>query len=120
MYLKQQGLTGFRIISSFLRRRVQPLKERDNYGFEYSRVEDPSRMVLALEFTDEEVLERLQKMLKGVSVVPLAVPEYCVNNLPPAVSCFFLCGYFWYFLCCLHFCLIFLVWLFYSFIGIGA
>ena len=52
--------------------------------------EDPSRMVPALELTDEEVLERLQKMLKGVSVVPLAVLEYSANNPPPAVSCSFL------------------------------
>ena len=57
--LKQQGLTGFGIISSFFRRRVQPLKERENFGFEYSRAEDPSCMVPALELTDEEVLERL-------------------------------------------------------------
>ena len=57
--LKQQGLTGFGIVSSFLRRRVQPLKEREHLGFEYSGAEDPSRMVLALELTDEEVLERL-------------------------------------------------------------
>ena len=62
-------------------------------------------MVPALELTDEEVLERLQKMLKGVSVVPHAVLEYCANNMPPAVSCFFLYGYFLYFLCCLHFLL---------------
>ena len=80
--LKQQGLIGFGIISSFLRRRVQPLKERENYGFEYSGAEDPSRMVPTLELTDEEVLERLQKMLKGVSVVPLAVLEYSANNSP--------------------------------------
>ena len=81
------------------------MKERENYGFEYSRAEDPSRMVPALELTDEEVLERLQKMLKGVSVILLAVPEYCANNPPPAVSCFFLCGYFLYFFCCIHFLL---------------
>ena len=80
--LKQQGLTGFGIVSNFLRRRVQPLKERENFGFEYSRAEDPSHMVPALELTDEEVLERLQKMLKGVSIVPLAVLEYSANNLP--------------------------------------
>ena len=86
--LKQQGLTGFGIISSFLHRRVQPLKERENYGFEYSRVEDPSRMVPALELTNEEVLEHLQKMLKGVSVIPLAVLEYSAKNPPPTVSCF--------------------------------
>ena len=103
--LKQQGLTGFGIISSFLRRRVQPLKEREHFGFEYSEVEDPSRMVPVLRLTDEEVLERLQKMLKGVTVVPLAVLEYSANNSPPAVSCFFLCGYFLYILCCIHFLL---------------
>ena len=69
-------MTGFGIISSILRRRVQPMKERENFGFEYSGAEDPSRMVPALELTDEEVLECLQKMLKGVSVVPHAVVEY--------------------------------------------
>ena len=118
--LKQQGLTGFGIISSFLRRRVQPLKEREHYGFEYSGAEDPSRMVPALELTDEEVLERLQKMLKGVSIVLLAVLEYSANNPPPAVSCSFLMRVLLIFFCCIRFCLIFLVLLFYSFIGIGA
>ena len=57
--LKQQGLTGFSIVLSFLRPRVQPLKEREHLGFKYSGAEDPSRMVPALELTDEEVLERL-------------------------------------------------------------
>ena len=57
--LKQQGLTGFGIVLSFLRHRVQPLKEREHLGFEYSGVEDPSCMVPALELTDEEVLEHL-------------------------------------------------------------
>ena len=45
-------------------------------------------MVLALELTDEEVLEHLQKMLKGASIVPLTVSEYSANNPPPAVSHF--------------------------------
>ena len=43
----------------FFCRRVQLLKERENFGFEYSGAEDPSRMVPALELTDEEVLEHL-------------------------------------------------------------
>ena len=67
------------------------MKEREHLGFEYSGAEDPSRMVPALELTDEEVLERLQKMLKGVSVIPLAVSEFSANNLPPAMSCLSLC-----------------------------
>ena len=86
--LKQQGLTSFGIVSSFLHRRVQPLKEREHLGFEYSGAEDPSRMVLALELTDEEVLKCLQKMLKGASVVLLTVSKFSANNPPPAVSCF--------------------------------
>ena len=45
-------------------------------------------MVPALELTDEEVLERLQKMLKGASVVPLTVSEFSANNPPPAISRF--------------------------------
>ena len=45
-------------------------------------------MVPALELTDEEVLERLQKMLKGASVVSLTVSEYSTNNPPPAISRF--------------------------------
>ena len=47
-------------------------------------------MVSALELTNEEVLEHLQKMLKGVRVILLAVLEYSANNPPPAVSCSFL------------------------------
>ena len=47
-------------------------------------------MVLALELIDEEVLEHLQKMLKGASVVPLTVSEFSANNPPLAVSCFLL------------------------------
>jgi hypothetical protein len=45
-------------------------------------------MVPALELTEEEVLERLKKVLKGVTIVPLAVPEYYGDNPPPVVSCF--------------------------------
>jgi hypothetical protein len=37
-------------------------------------------MVPALELTDEEVLERLQKILKGVNVVPHTVPKYRADN----------------------------------------
>jgi hypothetical protein len=64
------------------------LKARENYSFEYSRAEDPSSVVLALELTEEEVLERLKKILKGVSVIPHTVPKYRADNPPPAISCF--------------------------------
>jgi hypothetical protein len=84
--LKQQGLTGFGIIASYLRRRVQPLKAREHYGFEYARAEDQSRMVPTRELTEEEVLGRLRKILKGISVVLHKVDEFTDVNPPPAVS----------------------------------
>jgi hypothetical protein len=65
------------------------LKAREHYGFEYFGAEDPSHMVLALELTEEEVLECLKKILKGVSVVSHTVPKYCVEDPPPAVSCLY-------------------------------
>jgi hypothetical protein len=39
-------------------------------------------MVLALELTEEEVLELLRKVLKGVTIVLHAVPKYCGDNPP--------------------------------------
>jgi len=55
-------------------------------------------------------------MLKGASVVPLTVFEYCAKNPPPAVSCFLFVRVLFVFLLLLSiFRLIFLVLLFYSF-----
>jgi hypothetical protein len=51
-------------------------------------------MVPALELTEEEVLERLKKVLKRVTVVPHTVLDYCADRLPPSVSCFALREYF--------------------------
>jgi hypothetical protein len=87
-----------------MRHRVQPLKERKHLGFEYSRAKDPSRMVPTLELSEEEVSERLRKVLKGVTIVPHATPEYCGDNSPPAVSCFTFHEYFpLYIFCCWYF-----------------
>jgi hypothetical protein len=73
-------------------------------------------MVPTLELTEEEVLELLRKVVKGVTIVPHAVPKYCGDNPPLAVSCFYFCEYFslyifccWYFLSSL-FCLFLLLW----------
>jgi hypothetical protein len=65
-------------------------------------------MVLALELTKKVVLERLKKILKGVSIVPHTVPEYRAKNPPPAVSYFISASIFLYisFIAgtfCLHF-----------------
>jgi hypothetical protein len=51
-------------------------------------------MVPALELTEEEVLEPLKKVLKGMTIVPRTVPEYHVDQTPPSISCFVLREYF--------------------------
>jgi hypothetical protein len=61
-------------------------------------------MVPTLELSEEEVSERLRKVLKGVTIVPHATPEYCGDNSPPAVSCFTFHEYFpLYIFCCWYF-----------------
>jgi hypothetical protein len=45
-------------------------------------------MVPALELTEQEVLEHLKKVLKGVTIIPHIVPEYREDNPPSSVSCF--------------------------------
>jgi hypothetical protein len=61
-------------------------------------------MVSALELTEEEVLERLKKVLKGVTIVPHTVPKYHEYNPPPVVSCLCFCEYFFFVVSssCLH------------------
>jgi hypothetical protein len=39
-------------------------------------------MVLALGLTEEEVLEHLKKVLKGVTIIPHMVPEYHADRPP--------------------------------------
>jgi hypothetical protein len=72
-------------------------------------------MVPALELTEEEVLEHLKKVLKGVTIVPHTVPKYHADHPPPIVSRF--CFYFMstFYLC--FFCLSCCCWLF---AGLGA
>jgi hypothetical protein len=45
-------------------------------------------MIPTLELTEEEVLERLYKILKNAVVVPYTVREYGADNPPLAVSYF--------------------------------
>jgi hypothetical protein len=83
--LKIQGLSGVGIVDSFIKCRVQPLWERVHYIFEYIRLEDPTWMSKD-ELSKEEILERLQSILKDVSVIPLQFEERNTENQPAAVS----------------------------------
>jgi hypothetical protein len=55
-------------MANYIHRRVQPLKARETYGFEYAGTEDLSRLVPSDELTEDEVLQGLRRILKGVSI----------------------------------------------------
>lgn len=55
---------------------------RDHLHFEYTGPDDSSRIVPSAELSESEVLRRLQKILKGMSVVPLRLDEYDSTHQP--------------------------------------
>lgn len=84
--LQEQGLTGNGIVASFVRRRVQPLMQREHLGFEYTWAGDSSRYGSGTELSEEEVFDRLGRLLSDVPCVPLRVQEYDADHPPPEVS----------------------------------
>lgn len=67
----------------------------------YSGAEDPSRLVATNELSEDEVLQHLGKILKGVSVILPRVAEHDVSNLPLVASNFMMFSEFFFIL--LHF-----------------
>ena len=65
---------------------MQPLMQREHLGFEYTGADDSSRLVPNVELSEDEVLERLGKILSDVPCVPLRVEEFSASNPPPQVS----------------------------------
>ena len=82
---KAQGLTAERVAFSFMKRRVQPLMQREHLGFEYTGADDGSRLS-SEEISDDLVMERLQKIFKNLHGIPAAVPEFSADNPPRLVS----------------------------------
>jgi hypothetical protein len=81
--MKDQGLSEVRVVASFIRHRVQPLKDRVHYGFEYTGCQDPTWVtsidptwVTSIELPENEVLEWLQDVLGSVSVIPYQFREH--------------------------------------------
>ena len=94
--LKNEGVSGLAIAASFMRRKIQPLQERVHLGFEFTRLDDPTRLTKD-EVFDEEVLKRLRLVLSGVgSSLPKPPTEFWVGNPPRAVSQKSLCLSFEY------------------------
>lgn len=83
-----RAINGIVIASQFVCHRIQPLKERVNFMFEYQGRGDPSRESRE-ELAQEEVENRLAKMFEGFakySFPEKGVIPFTLVNSPPPVS----------------------------------
>lgn len=81
------GLTDEAVAASWLGHRIQPLQQRQNYGFEYTGPKDPGR-VTKEGLSDAELLDRLQHIFAQLKELPATKDEYHVMNPPLDVGFF--------------------------------
>ena len=90
---RKKGVTGATVVSSWLRRQIQPLQCRSHLEFEYTRLYDPSRFSSEKTGRDEAMVH-LYNLFEGVSSIPVLPDLFHVNNSPKQVrfciiECFF-------------------------------
>lgn len=81
-------IDGIVVASQFVVHRIQPLKERVNFMFEYQGRGDPSRESRE-SLEREEAENRLSKMFEGYAKYSFpkeGVPPFTLKNPPPPVS----------------------------------
>jgi hypothetical protein len=84
--LREAGLRAKHVAFSFMKRRVQPLMARDTLGYQYTDMDDMSRMPGG-EIDDDDIVERLGRIFKDMpSYTPCPVPEYSAAHPPKEVS----------------------------------
>ena len=90
---RREGVTGATVVSSWLRRQVQPLQCRSHLGFEYTGLYDPSRFSSEKTSRDEAMV-LLYNLFEGVSTIPILPDLFHVNNSPNKVGfCIIECFY---------------------------
>ena len=83
--LRREGVTGATVISSWLRRQIQPLQCRTHPGFEYTGLHDPSRFSSEKTSRDEAMV-LLYNLFEGVSSILVLPDLFHVNNSPNQVG----------------------------------
>jgi hypothetical protein len=84
--LREVGLRAEHVAFSFMKRRVQPLMDRDTLGCQYTGDKDTSRMPNN-EVDDDDIVKRLGKIFKDMPLyTPCQVPEYSAVRPPNKVS----------------------------------
>ena len=79
-----EGVIGATVVSSWLRRQVQPLQSRIHSGFEYTGLYDPSRFSSEKTSRDEAMV-LLYNLFEGVSSMPVLPNLFCEDNFPKQV-----------------------------------
>jgi hypothetical protein len=84
--LREAGLRVEHVAFSFMKRRVQPLLDRDTLGLEYTGNGDTSRMP-GDEVDDDDIVDRLARIFKDMPpYTACPVPEYSAARPPKEVS----------------------------------
>ena len=68
----------------WMRRRIQPLQLQETLGFQYQGTTDSSRYSEE-EISDEEILSRVQRLLRDVKKVPFIPDMFLAANPPKQV-----------------------------------
>ena len=82
---RRKGVTGATVVSSWLRRQIQPLQSRVHSGFRYTGLYDPSRF-LSEKTGRDEAMVLLHNLFEGVSTIPVLPELFHVNNPPNQVG----------------------------------
>ena len=83
--LKKKGISGEAVAFDWIKRRIQPIQSRVNFGFEYRGKNDPSRCSEE-EISNGEALHRVQRLFEKVEHVPYLLNTFSVLNPPKEVS----------------------------------
>ena len=77
-------LTGEAVVFDWVRRRIQPLRARETFGFQYQGTSDPSRYSKE-EISDDVAFSRVQRLLRNVKKVPIVPDTFSAANPPKQV-----------------------------------
>ena len=76
---RREGVIGATVVSSWLRRQVQPLQSHIHSGFEYMGLRYPSRF-LSEKTGRDEAMVLLYNLFEGVSSISVLLDLFHVNN----------------------------------------
>ena len=81
---RKEGVTGATVVSSWLRRQIQPLQCRNHLGFKYTGLYDPSQFSSEKTSRDEAMV-LLYNLFEGATSLPELLDLFRASNPPKQV-----------------------------------